>query len=292
MDLSGYQALCDNGEMFPRRVTTPLDLTYSDQDGVVVPIELDIEVLRATHRTYVQGEALRSRLAQWGNVAPLSEALAFLRDRLSRATLILSVAGYTLSGRSYADEARAINVAYNYLKYAGKRPDLVADGGVSGGVPGLSAYIAQHQGIETIGYIPRYGLPRTSPRTRMVVWGETYEDREVLVGSTSDLLLCFGGALGTMRECRASLRNHGVVVLIAVKDYGPKTLASIFYKDNELAEAFEEGRLLVCKLNELNGLEHLLAEELPQTLQAALDEVGRQTGFRQHRLASLEGYLS
>lgn len=128
----------------------------------------------------------------------------------------------------------------------GGLPSLVVDGGVSDGVLGLSGILANRFEVPSLGYIPLQGLSSIGPRTRLVVHKDTYLDREILVGLTPDVLVCVGGGLGTQRECEAALEHGGVVLLLALRDYGPGSLPSVYLEHSITKSAARDGRLIVC----------------------------------------------
>jgi hypothetical protein len=63
-----------------------------------------------------------------------------------------------------------------------------------------------------------------------------------------DLLVCVAGDRGTREECRQNLRQGGVVVIAAPKEYNsPQALSNNYLDFEEMRDARTEGRLIVHK---------------------------------------------
>ncbi len=161
--------------------------------------------------------------------------------------LIWGVSGFAEGGHDYTAEAHFLNVFYKYLVATDRKPCLSVDGGVSEGNLGLNAIAAAMHQIQTLGCIPLEGLASISARTFMIAWGNVYRDREILVGTIPDAILCMDGADATRRECQIALANEGVVFLMRLKDYGPKSLGATYQNDPEMMKAITEKRLFVCR---------------------------------------------
>jgi predicted Rossmann-fold nucleotide-binding protein len=100
------------------------------------------------------------------------------------------------------------------LNYSNRMPELIVNGGSRTGVLGLSAYIARLHGVQTLGFTPLQGLDNMAPQSQLIVGGNTYRDREKLVGAAADVLTVWGGQGGTERECEAAVDRHIPVFMV------------------------------------------------------------------------------
>jgi hypothetical protein len=80
----------------------------------------------------------------------------------------------------------------------------------------------------------------------MIVHGDTYQDREELVGVMPDVLTCVGGGDGTMREAQAAARHGSVILILSLRNYS-NALADRYRSDRFLRAAETSGRLFVCR---------------------------------------------
>ena len=109
----------------------------------------------------------------------------------------------------------------------------------------MNSVVARSAGVPTLGFIPREGLASVGVRDHMVVAGDTYQDREVLVG-TADILVCAGGFKGTVRECIEATLRGAAVLMLSLKDYPDSALPNTFQNYEELRDAYKAKRLVVC----------------------------------------------
>jgi predicted Rossmann-fold nucleotide-binding protein len=216
--------------------------------GKSVEIPVDEEVLPHLGRIYTDNTELQCILQRYATrVATLGLAQRLIEDYLTGKRLVWGFSGYATPGFDYSVESRGMTLLYNRLAEMDHQPALSIDGGVSAGVLGLNAIIAKEHRVATLGCIPFKGLTSISARDHMVVWGATYQEREVLVGTLPDVLVCVGGGDGTRRECQAALRQGSVVMLLALRDYGPASLPETHQNFSEMRSAAHDGRLIVCR---------------------------------------------
>ncbi len=248
-----YRLLCAQGEQVPaahRRIGRLGGITYDHPRKGRLEVTVDDTVLACTGRLYAGSSALRGVLRQRGaHTATLIEAARFVEQRIS-AGMIWGFSGYATAGYPYGVEAESLSELYGYLSKIGKKPSLVVDGGVSAGVLGLNGVIAEQHQVTTFGCIPLQGLSSTGLRDHMVIWGNTYDDREILVGTLPDILVCVGGGDGTRRECQTALNNGSVVLLLSPRSYGPNSLPETYQGFSEMTRALSEHRLFVCGPND------------------------------------------
>lgn len=99
--------------------------------------------------------------------------------------------------------------------------------------------------IPTLGVSPLQGLRKMAPRTHMLIYGDTYVDRQIIVGVLSDVLICVEGGDGTKQECLTALRHGAHVVLLAFSQ-DPRLLGGSWRTEPEMLAAEADGRLVVC----------------------------------------------
>jgi hypothetical protein len=109
-----------------------------------------------------------------------------------------------------------------------------------------------------------------APRNHMIVGGQTYQDREELVGSAPDLLLSFGGGGGTLNECLASLGAGGSVFSVQPHSSWREAMDGPW---------IAEGRLVFCDSD----------DEIPEALALAVGSVNYAS--RPARLSIIESHL-
>lgn len=242
-----YDMLCRTGGMFPRGFS-PSSLPgvyFQHPEKGRQNVHIDERVLPVLSRIYTNDDTLSRAVQAYGaSVGTLSSANALVQQRLTGG-LVWGFSGFATAGRPYSVEAGGMREIYRTLGQA-RKPALVVDGGVSAGVLGLSGVLAIEFGTETLGVIPLQGLGSIGPRNRLLVWGNTYRDRERMVGTLPDILCCVGGADGTLRECLAAVEQGSIVVLLALQDYGSSSLPGSYKKYEELRLAAKNGTLFVC----------------------------------------------
>jgi hypothetical protein len=250
---TAYQWLCTRGtqfdEDFVARNTFPLaGLGYRHLRDGWTTIAANRKVLAATGRIYAKDIILRRALAEHGaRTAEMDDARRLVWQYVASDGLVWGFSGFATPGYSYELEAKGIIALHDHLARIGNKPVLVTDGGGGAGILGLSGVLAAQQGIPTLGLTPYQGVARMAPRDHTIVWGQTYADREVLVGLLPDVLVCVGGGDGACRECQVALRHNGVVLLLALRDYGPLSLPATYAEFPGMQHAAKEGRLIVCR---------------------------------------------
>lgn len=268
-----YDSLCFQGEQFtePHETIQLEGLTFAHLKKGDVPIKIDREVLASQGTLYVGDPALRYALHGYGIEADGHEnAMLFLASHLDDKAekLVWGFSGYATGGidsetgkpYGYTEEAESLLALYNYLQEEGNAPSLAIDGGVSEGFLALNSVVAASANVPTLGFIPKQGLKSVGIRDHMVVAGETYPDREALV-ATADALVFGGGADGTTRECIQAVRNGAAALVLWHEKYRDDALPNTFLEHKDLREAFDDGRLVVCK-----SLEEI-PEKVDQVLQ-------------------------
>lgn len=282
---NAFKDICAQGDYLPEnRETTQLHgITFEHPKGQR-DITIDSETLHTQGRIYVGHQALRQELQVQGFTATgLAEAGSVIESHYGNDALIWGFSGFAsvLPGIDYRQEGKGIAQFYDYLATTDRKPGLAVDGGVSAGNLGLSAVIAAQHGVPTMGFIPLNGLDSTGTRDHLVVWGNNYPDREVLVGTTPDAVLGIGGAEGTRRECEAALKQGSAVLLMALKDYGPKSLPATYQKHPVMTEAVEDGRMVICES----------PEALPDAIEQTAEAAQHARDNRSHRLKAIREVL-
>lgn len=245
-----YNLLCAQGDQFGKRPSASLleGLSYEHPSKGQRDITIDGQVLSIARLVYAGDPALGHALQQQGvHTAPLSDAISLFAQHFVSDSTVWGFSGYATPGHNYGVEARGMAALYDHLVAIGEKPGLTIDGGVSAGILGLNGVLAQAYGVASLGFIPLQGLASVGTRDYVVVKGNTYADREELVGVTPDILCVWGGADGARRECQATLRNGGVALIVALKDYGSASLPSTYHQFAEMQSAMSEGRLIVCR---------------------------------------------
>jgi hypothetical protein len=216
---------------------------------------------------YVNNRILLRELKQHGaRVTTHLKAAGLTRQWLSGSDTILGFSGYATAGYNYTAEADGMQAVFEYFHNARKRLALVTDGGVSAGVVGLSGVLGRMWNVPTLGFLPLKGLAEMGSRDHMIVWGNTFRDRERLVGTMPDILVCVGGSDGSMRECLEALKMDIVVVLLILKDYDPTSFPGTFSKMRKFSSPPRKGQVLACRsvddIAECLRLALLTSEEL------------------------------
>lgn len=189
-------------------------VTYPHNEGDRI-VTADPRVLRATGRFYVADETLRAAVRMAGGWATsLLAGVAFLERVFAQPRLVWGVSGYASIGFSCGPQADLLETLYDYLATSCQHPELVVDGAAGAGVLGISGVLAAKQGIPTLGITPLEGMSSMASRDYMVVYGNTYQDREKIVGLVPDILVIVGGGIGSLREGIEALGAGSRVLLL------------------------------------------------------------------------------
>lgn len=279
-----YDLLRTQGEQFPGpRAITPLDdLTFDHPRKGAVTIGIDEAALSRQGMIYTGDPAMRSALGE-RNIATndLRAVGRVIENCIQQDGRIWGFSGYATGGYSYETEAEGLSKLYEHLAENDNKPALTVDGGVSAGNLGLSGVIASMHNVPTIGMIPRQGLASVGIRDHLVVWGNTYKDREVLIGTAPDVLVCIGGGEGTQRECQAALRWGTPILLLALsEEYAPNSLPSTYKTFPEMVAAIDGETMVVCRS----------MDAIPQSVDIIL-EAG-EAGNRIDRIGKLKQLLN
>ncbi len=273
--------LRERGEIFPspRDVTALEGLTFDHPRKGQVGIEIDEAVLRAQGQVYVGDPVLREALQTHEiPTASLKDAMG-LMSGFGANEVIWGFSGYASEGPKYDIEVEGLTRLYDYLAEIGKKPKATVDGAVSAGNPGINAVIAAENGVDRrIGMICKQGLGSVGIRDHLIIWGDTYQDREVLVGSTPDILVCIDGAGGTWRECQWALNCGTPILLLALKkdeDYRDDALPKTYHTLGGVQEALDNETMVVCRK----------LEDIPASVDTLLQKI--DTRKRPARLAQL-----
>lgn len=245
-----YGLLCTEGEQFlePRETTQLKGLTFEHPRKGTTDIAIDQAVLLQQGMVYTGDPMLRQTLSEL-NIATedLASAGAVIQERREHGR-VWGFSGYATGGFSYKTDAAGLTRLYDHLVAKNEKPALAVDGGVSAGSLGLSGIVAAMNQVPTMGMIPRQGLSSIGVRDHLVVWGDTYQDREVMVGTTPDVLVCIGGSEGTQRECQTALRWGTPVLLLALNDaYAPSALPNAYKTLPDMVSAVDSGTMIVCR---------------------------------------------
>lgn len=242
-----YESLCRTGEFISGSAPQRLNhRTFRHPNEGVRPVMVDSDTLEQCPNIYAS-HPFRTALRQQFSVAVKSHqaAATLINGLFDRDELIWGVSGFASAEYEYHEEGRGLWELYSFLSEQ-QQPSLVTDGGVTQGVLGLNGVLAALRGIPSLGCPPLQGLASLGQRKHVLVHGETYRDREMLVGSLPDILVCVGGGPGTIRECLHALEHGSVVLLLNLKTYQPGTLPRTYFTNEKMREAVMQGRLLVC----------------------------------------------
>jgi predicted Rossmann-fold nucleotide-binding protein len=245
--MTALDLLCAQGEQFPAltRRASGRDTMFRHPTGEREPVAIDRFALSGTGVVYADGD-MRQRFTTYGKPPVVtSRAVATIRSVFPTGRLVWGFSGFATAGYSYEAEAKGMSALLTALEASQQQPALIVDGGVSSGVVGLSGVLARRHRIPSIGFIPKQGLARFGPRDHLVVKTDTYAERERLVGTAPDVLVCVGGGDGARRECQAALENGSVVVVLALKSYGVASLDAIYV--NAMLPVLGERRLFLCE---------------------------------------------
>lgn len=243
-----YDLLRNTGDMLPSNpACSALDGVYFNHPGKPgrQVAHIDDRVLPVLRKMYTGNSVLRQALEAKGVVVGSMGDVTTLIKRCSGKGVIWGFSGYATAGKEYRLEADAMRNIYESISKA-QMPSLVVDGGVSAGVLGLSSALAAEFGVQTLGVIPVGGLDSIGPRNDMLVWGDTYQQREKMVAAIPDILWCVAGAGGTLRECVAAVEQGSVVVIVAPRNYDKESLPGSYKTHTRLRKAIKDGQLFAC----------------------------------------------
>lgn len=282
---AAYDLLCYQGEQFaePHTIENLEDVTFVHPVDGVLSVAADMDALAQQGMIYSSNQRLRDVLSEHDIITEeWTQATDLLVGHLGDEGLVWGFSGYATGGFNrvtnepfgYQKEAEGLAVLYDHLSKTDQMPSLTVDGGVSEGFLALSAIIAQNLAVPTVGFIPKQGLASVGIRDHLIIAGNTYQDREALVG-TADILVCAGGEKGTIRECLSAIRHGSAVLMLALKKYPPNSLPNTYYKYDELWEAEEAGNLVICEsLDEIpEGVDKLLSYDTKANNQRRIDAV-------------------
>lgn len=261
---AAYRSLCMTGRWFPessRRITTVRDGKQT--------INFDAFAAQGVARFYTNNHALTGALNRTNHMtAPLGMLISRLHDYYGSG-LVWGVSGYTMPDRDYIPEGKIMLALFQRLRQINHQPTAVVTGGVSDGSLGQGGAIAARFQIPTLGYLPLTGLDDMAPLTSIVAHKHSYREREVLVGTTPDVLVCVGGAGvtasgdgkgGTLRECEAALKAGSIVLMLAPRNNYPADSLPMTYRSSPVIK--EHSRQFFRCMTE-DGLTQIL----PQILQ-------------------------
>ena len=274
-----------NGDPFATAPLSPITLgeaTYEHPKKGIRTIAGDKRIFARAVRAYTDHEPLRSAINDLGVTYAwaLEDFVVELLNAHTAPSLFFGFSGFASKGEDCGCdlEANAMLSIYRFLcSKSPNRPRLVSDGGSGAGVLALNGILADEYQIESIGFSPYQGVASMSARDQLVITRNTYQDREVLVGTLPDVLVCVGGGEGTKREAIEAVKAGNTVLLVMLRgNDNPDILAGSWHKAPKLMEANADGTLLVC--------EHL--EDIPLAL-AKAQEIAKRSGWRSRREARI-----
>ena len=259
--------LSREGRHFPEADRSPRRLpavAYQDRHGTHA-VNLDAHALGGTARFYVDNPELATLASSLGpRIGGRANAVLPAIRTAQRDGLVWGFSGFAMPGHPYNIEMQGMVELLTALLNTGQLPSLICDGGVSDGILGLAGVLAKRFGIPSLGYAPLEGLASIGPRDLLVAHKHTYQQREILVGITPDILVCVGGGPGSQRECEKAIQNGGIVVLLSLREYDYHLAVSKTYRRSKvLHEAADNGKFIVC------GSVPIMRERLPRILQVA-----------------------
>lgn len=247
--MSSFESLCTQGEFIPDRFIVELEgITYNHPKGERT-VRIDEAALRQQGRVYSDDSLLIDSLIESGGikVSRHAELLSFIEAAYDEPLPIVGVSGYATVGFAYEKEAQALRHMYNHFRKKEQPFGLTVDGGVSSGVLGINGLASLIGGVTSLGVIPKQGLHRVGVRDHLAVWGDTYQDREVIVGTVPDVLVCVGGADGTRRECQEALKHGSAVLLLAMGDAPSGSLAATYDQYKDIEGAIRDGTMMISR---------------------------------------------
>lgn len=197
-----------------RRLSPLPGLTFEHPERGTLPLAVPEDAVRRSHIVYADDAVLTEALLDMG-LTTLPTDACFIRLReLMRHGTIVGISGYATAGYSYSVQAQLMQAMFERLRRQKVPVILGVDGGGDSGILGLSGVLGEMTGLEMLGVVPRQGLPTMAPRSRILIAGDTYRDREFVIGTIPDVLICLGGGEGTYRELKAAHAAGTSVVVV------------------------------------------------------------------------------
>jgi len=239
-------------------------VTYRDRHGTH-PVSLDTHALTGTGHFYANNPELAALAASLGpRLGGRANAILPTIRMAQSNGMVWGFSGFAMPGHPYRIEMQGMTELLTMLLNMGQLPSLLCDGGVSDGILGLAGVLAKHFGVPSLGYAPLEGLASIGPRDLLVAHKHTYQQREILVGITPDVLVCVGGGPGSQRECEKAIQNGGIVVLLSLREYDYDQAVIKTYRSSKvLREAADDGTFIIC------GSVPIMRERLPRILHVA-----------------------
>jgi predicted Rossmann-fold nucleotide-binding protein len=256
-------------------------VTFQHPREGVRPVQADSRVLRATGQLYMANETLRGAVHRaGGRTSSLRAAADLVEQTFAQPKLVWGVSGFASIGHPCGAQVDGLERLYRYLAVARRKPVLVCDGGTGAGALAISSVLASEHRITTLGVSPLQGLSSMSPRDHMFVYGQTYQDREVIVGLLPDVLVVFDGGDGSKREAIAAAKGGSRILLVTQTgdNRDPKLLVNSWQSDPDLALAVREKRMIIC--DSLDGIAAAAEEQRVVAVRSART-------FRPTRLAAI-----
>lgn len=239
-------SLRENGNQFAEVPLAPQPLgglTFPHPEGEERQLAVDPRVLAEIGKFFTRDSELRRALRQaGGQTDTLQSGMQKLQMFFGRSRLIWGVSGFASVGFSCHIHVDRLEWLYRYLATEACRPSIVCDGGVGAGVLGASAVLAQRYNLPTLGVIPLQGLASMAPRSFMLQYGASYEERQVIVGLLPDILAIAGGGNGALDEGLTTLKYGGCVLLLD----DPERSSIGWQRVPEMVKAIDDGRMIVC----------------------------------------------
>lgn len=274
-----------NGDPFATAPLSPITfggVTYQHPQKGTSTIAGDSRIFAQAVRVYTDHEPLRNAVNGLGVTYAwsLEDFVDGLWSAHTAPRLFWGFSGFASKGDNCGCglEADAMERIYQFLaSKSHRRPRLVSDGGSGAGVLALNSVLANMHHIESVGFTPYQGVASMSARDQIVIARNTYQDREVLVGTLPDILVCVGGGEGTKREAIEAVKAGNTVLLVMLQgNDNANILAGSWHNTPELMQANANGTLLVC--------EYL--EDIPLAL-AKAQEIAKRAGWRVRREARI-----
>lgn len=286
-DVAGQlRRLGETGNSIPDEARSLCELSgaHAGRGAERSPVSVDAVTLARSNTVYAEQALLRPLEGADIKARRLADALGVLSEAFNDTNrLVWGVSGYAEADHNYTSEVAALKSLYTTLQAFDDSPSLVIDGGGSVGVLGASALCAAQRNIPTLGYTPLKGLASVGMRTHTVVRMDTFRQREILVGTTPDVLVCVGGGEGTLRELeRTALGGSAALILVPQRYPGKDALWKTYKQSAKLRSACSAGRIVYCDdMRELRGAV------------SAVRQAARQHSVtrRRHRLRALQAHL-
>lgn len=263
-------------------ITVP-GLTFRHAKYGALPVRILTGQLPGVGKMYVQNNTLAKTLRGYGVETSPWRTFAHMASSQfsSKRSFFLGFSGYTDPRFSYELELRTIRAIYQHLLSKGRLPTSVSDGGGKDGVLGANARAARQFNVKSIAFTPLQGLETLSSRDHIVVWGDTFHQREVLVGLLPDMLLVVGGQKSAINVCVQAADFDTPVVIIEAKKYkDPQGITNTWRQVPKLVKAHTKKRLFVCRPD----------DDIPSALDRALllvDKNRADEAIRTNRLRAL-----